>query len=169
MKRILVVVALCLLFLSSNASANEVKTPGNLGLGGKIGYPSLALSMNVFCTEKFSIEADVGPVWSFWGLAGDVNFLFWPHVFLKKKPLDMSWFVGPGVGVQWYYASYYAGPFTSQTRMVLFGDVHASIGLALLFNSVPVDLTIGINPGVGISQFGAFPFVTGGIAARYYF
>ena len=114
MKRMVVVVVLLLLFVSYDAFANEIKHPGKFGLGGKIGYPGLALSMNTFCTEKFSIEADVGPVWSFWGLAADVNFLFWPHVFLKEKPLDMSWFVGPGVGVHWYYVSYYAGPFTSQ-------------------------------------------------------
>ncbi len=166
--RVLAAIAICILAISATgsiANASNIEQPGRFGLGLSVGWPGPALSTNTFVADWMSIQANIGPFWSFHGGFVAADYLFWLHDIVKVEALDFTWFVGPGLVFAFWGDSHHS--YRSGSNMA--GAVEGDIGLALQFKQQPFDLVFQMAPGIMFGEFGAAFWIQGGAAFRYYF
>ena len=165
----LTIMVVCMMALSAAspvAHASDIEQPGRFGLGLSLGWPGPALSTNTFVADWMSIQANIGPFWSFRGAFVAADYLFWLHDIVRDKALDFTWFVGPGLAFAFLGndSRYYWGSGAS-----VVGAVEGDIGLALQFKQQPFDLVFQVAPGIMFGEFGAALWLQGNVAFRYYF
>jgi len=165
MKRI-VLIALVAMVLSVNAvaSAHEIEKPVRFGLGPTLGVYGLGLSTNTFVLEEMSVQVNVTPIWVVFGVTASADFLFWLHEIANHEAFDFTWYAGPGVGIYHLDMKTWGKGTT--------GFVQATIGLAMQFKDVPMDLTFQVTPGIQFGNFGdrkVWFWGSAGFATRYYF
>jgi len=167
MKKVLtLVLILFVLTATSMASAHEIEKPIRFGLGAVVGYPGVGLSTNTFLLDQMSLQANVYAFYNFKGAALDLDWLFWLHEIVNHKDFDFTWYAGPGAGF-YFIDTGVAGGFGGSSGFA--GFVKGSVGLALQFKAVPMDLTFQVSPGVQFGGYGAAFWGSGTFATRYYF
>ncbi|RJO66058.1 MAG: hypothetical protein C4523_14180 [Myxococcales bacterium] len=165
--KVLIAITFILLAFSAagpTANASEIEQPGRFGLGLSVGWPGPALSTNTFVADWMSIQANLGPFWSFHGGFLAADYLFWLHDIVTHEKLDFTWFVGPGL-----VFAFWDNRYSWRRNASLVGAVEGDIGLALQFKEQPFDLVFQVAPGVMFGEFGAWLWIQGNAAFRYYF
>lgn len=88
------------------------------------------LPTNTFVADWMSIQANIGPLWSFHGGFVAADYLFWLHDIVKDDALDFTWFVGPGLVFAFWGDS---GHYWRRGSAGVAGAVEGDIGLAFRY------------------------------------
>jgi len=153
----------------------------SFGIGVQLGLP-IALTIKYMVASDQGIVGTLGIFQGFPyfypGISISGDYVWHPHVIALAPPFRLSWFIGGGLGVGFYY-DYYGPGYYRNFGYVYFngyGPSYVSIpisarlplGLNLAFTAVPIELYVELVP-----QLLIFPYIGPGVGAdigfRFYF
>jgi len=161
----LVAVSLLALTLPGLASAQEVGTSRNFGLGLALGSPS-GLSAEYYLNQKNALQATLGL-----GFVGGnhlnvtVDYLF-HHNLMGQGAFKLDAYIGLG---GFFYSWFDDDEGEGNDDKEAFGiGARVPLGLDMIFTKLPIDIYLEVAPGfalVGRTGFG----VSGALGFRYFF
>lgn len=166
------------LALAAPSTAQAQQTIGNgrnFGLGLALGYPDVGISAQYFLNPRASLQftatfwygdgyvrgrnyAGYVPVTS--GIFLRADYLFHPNVLTRGRVAALEWYIGPGANFG----------FGNNEWFTL--GLEAPIGLAVQFQSVPIDIALEFVPRLNIlnsNGVGLYFGAAGTLHVRYYF
>ena len=158
------------------AHASDYQAGYTFGIGGVIGQPT-GLSLDFLLGAGHTIQVDFG--FDLWFRDGFVTFANWawhPMIILSNSVIDMSFHVGAGLFLNFWYHDRYHEHFCDydpathhyhDCAEVAFGALFPG-GLDVFFKGAPVEVYLELAPGFWFAPFIDF-WMYGGIGGRYYF
>lgn len=159
----------------STAQAQNIGNGRNFGLGLALGYPDVGISAQYFLNPRASLQFTA----TFWygdgyvrgrnysgyvpvtsGIFLRADYLFHPNVLTRGRVAALEWYIGPGVNFG----------FGNNEWFTL--GLEAPVGLAVQFQSVPIDLALEFVPRLNIlnsNGVGLYFGAAGTFHVRYYF